>query len=102
LPSIEWAAHKLRAIRKSGRGARDANLEEAALENDPGAFCGDQASLGCALPARSSTDEYDFPFEAIHFCPPLPEVSCNAYRRRANNLSGIPALNTFGTPPRNA
>ena len=28
-------SHKIRTIRKSGRGARDANLEEAALENSP-------------------------------------------------------------------
>jgi hypothetical protein len=26
-------SHKIRAIRKLGRGAQDANLEEAALEN---------------------------------------------------------------------
>jgi hypothetical protein len=34
---------------------------------DPRSLCDEQASLGCALSARSSTDKYDFPFETIHF-----------------------------------
>src|SRR6516164_8450127 len=40
--------------------------------NDPRSFGDEQASLGCALTACSSTDEYDFPFEAIHFVLHLP------------------------------
>src|SRR6516164_11096594 len=35
--------------------------------NNTRAFGDEQASLGRALTACSSTDEYDFPFEAIHF-----------------------------------
>jgi len=34
--------------------------------NDPRSFSDEQASLGRALTACSSTDEYDFPFETIH------------------------------------
>src|SRR5467141_52981 len=53
LPSSDtsWAALRLEYI----------------ANDDPRSFCDEQASLGCALSARSSTDEYDFPFEAIHF-----------------------------------
>jgi hypothetical protein len=39
---------------------------EHIANNDPRAFGGEQASLGCALSACASTDEYHFPFEAIH------------------------------------
>ena len=51
--------------------------------DDPRSFCGEQASLGFALSACSSTDEYDFAFEAIHFVLHLLEerrccVSCDA------------------------
>jgi hypothetical protein len=35
-------------------------------DDDPRSFCSEQASLGCALSACASTDQYDFPFEAIH------------------------------------
>src|ERR1700736_6030559 len=40
---------------------------EHIANDDPRSFCGEQASLGCALSACASTDKYDFPFEAIHF-----------------------------------
>jgi hypothetical protein len=40
---------------------------EHIANNDSCPFGDEQASLGRALSARSSTDEYDFPFEAIHF-----------------------------------
>ena len=45
-------SHKIRAIRKSGRGARDANLEEAALENSPENLDEDQRRRGVARQAR--------------------------------------------------
>ena len=45
-------SHKIRAIRKSGRGARDANLEEAALENSPENRDEDQRRGGVAGQAR--------------------------------------------------
>jgi hypothetical protein len=48
-------------------------------------------SLGCALSACSSTDEYDFAFEAIHFILHLLEerwccVSCDAYGGQASTI----------------
>src|SRR6266478_9746984 len=57
---------------------------EHIANDDPCSFCGEQASLGCALSACSSTDEYDFAFKAIHFVLHLLEerwccVSCDAY-----------------------
>src|SRR5271163_1796681 len=51
-PRPTEAAHKLRAIRKSGRGARHANLEEAALENSPENLDEDQRHRGVAGQAR--------------------------------------------------
>jgi DNA invertase Pin-like site-specific DNA recombinase len=45
-------SHKIRAKRKSGRGARDANLEEAALENSPENLDEDQRRRGVARQAR--------------------------------------------------
>ena len=45
-------SHKIRAIRKSGRGVRDANLEEAALENSPENLDEDQRRRGVARQAR--------------------------------------------------
>ena len=56
-----------------GEGLDAIRNEKAALwlehiaNNDPRSFGDEQASLGCALSACSSTDEYDFAFEAIHF-----------------------------------
>jgi hypothetical protein len=45
-------SHKIRAIRNSGRGARDANLEEAALENSPENLDEDQRRRAVARQAR--------------------------------------------------
>jgi hypothetical protein len=41
-------------------------LEHVANDN-PGSFCDEQTSFRCAVPACSSTDEYDFSFETILF-----------------------------------
>jgi len=74
---------------------------EYIANDDPGSFCGEQASLGCTLSACSSTDEYDLPFEAIHFVLHLSKerrylngcVSRDAYRGQASVvLSGILAF----------
>jgi DNA invertase Pin-like site-specific DNA recombinase len=45
-------SHKIRATRKSGRGARDANLEETAFENSPDNLDEDQRRRGVARQAR--------------------------------------------------
>jgi hypothetical protein len=45
-------SHKIRAIRKSGRGARDANLEETAFENSPENLDEDQRRRAAAGQAR--------------------------------------------------
>jgi hypothetical protein len=66
--------------------------------DDPRSLCDEQASLGCALSARSSTDEYDFPFETIHFVLHLLEqcwycISSDALGGQASTIfSGNPAL----------
>src|ERR1700724_216146 len=64
---------------------------EYVANHDPRSFCGEQASLGCALSACSSTDEYDFPFEEIHFVLHLLEerwycVSCDPYDGQASTI----------------
>jgi hypothetical protein len=55
---------------RCGRAKFGCQLAALRLEHiandDPGSLCDEQASLGCALPAGSPTDEYDFPIEAIH------------------------------------
>src|SRR3954453_280157 len=51
-PSTGWPSHKLGAIRKSGQGARDANLEEAALENSSENLDENQRRPGVAGQAR--------------------------------------------------
>src|SRR3984893_18609376 len=66
--------------------------------DDPRSLCDEQASLGCALSARSSTDKYDFPFETIPFVLYLVEqcwycISSDALAGRATTIfSGTPAL----------
>jgi len=66
----------LRRILPNERGGRakfECQLAAFRLKHvandDLGSFRDEQASLGCALTACSSTDEYDFPFEAVHFEP---------------------------------
>src|SRR5215469_6994011 len=67
--------------------------------DDLGSFRDEQASLGCTLPACSSTDEYDFPFEAIHFVLHSPEElrCCSLVRimRCLQRPSGYPRLATL-------
>src|SRR5205823_7900120 len=64
---------------------------EHIANDDPRSFCGEQASLGCALSACSATDEYDFFFEAVHFVLYLLEEhwcygSCDAYGGQASTI----------------
>jgi hypothetical protein len=78
------------SIAKFGCELAALRLEHIA-NDDPRYFCGEQASLGCALSACSSTDEYDFAFEAIHFVLHLLEerwycVSCDAYGGQASTI----------------
>jgi hypothetical protein len=48
-------------------GCKPAALRlEHIANDDPRSFRGEQASLGCALSACASADQYYFPFEAIH------------------------------------
>jgi len=66
--------YERRGTAKFGCKLSALRLEHIA-NNDPRSFSDEQASLGRALTACTTTDEYDFPFETVHFalhCRPRP------------------------------
>ena len=61
--------------------------------NDPCSLSDEQASLGRALTACSSTDEYDFPFEAIHLSSIAVQDRCRP-RRHVPGLARMQPAST--------
>ena len=70
-------------------------LLEHIANNNPRSFGDEQESPGRALTACSSTDEYDFPFETIHFgfsichSRPAPTKAARSRLARMQSASAI-------------